>query len=439
MKRSIEICFGDDAKTVGTLTYSSEGNREFSVFTYANSWLADPNRFAIDPSMPLMRTPHLHRKSGAPHASVFAGCFADSEPDGWGKTVILRDHAKQRKDASIVEKQKSPSILTSIDYLLYVDDLTRIGALRFKDETGKFVRPPSKNGRTAPPLIELADLLNASRAIEKGTETAADLRYLLHQGSPVGGQRPKCTVLDEQGKLSIGKFPSVGDTHSVTKGEVLALHLASLSGIDSAFSRVVIADKTPVALIRRFDRGIGGARFMYASARAMLEEEGGSERSYTEIADILRKHGASSKLDIEQLWRRIVFNILITNVDDHLANHGFLMTSPGHWKLSPAFDLNPFPGRNRTLKLWISEESGPDAVLESAVKAAPYFGISDTTRAKEIVGDVVSAVSKWRTVAAGPDIRMTRAEADHLEEAFEHEEMRAAEKYISTSRLSMNS
>jgi serine/threonine-protein kinase HipA len=433
LKRSIEVCLGNEARVVGTLVYSNEGSREFSAFTYAKSWLADLDRFPIDPAMPLTQMPHIHRKGNSPHTSVFAGCFADSEPDGWGKTVILRDHARHRKASLSSETRRPTGVLTSLDYLLYVDDLTRVGALRFRDETGHFLRPAPENGRTAPPLIELADLLNASRAIQRGTETAADLRYLLHQGSPVGGQRPKCTVLDEQGHLSIGKFPSVGDQHSVTKGEVLALHLATLAGINTASSRVVFADTTPVALIRRFDRTPSGVRLMYASARTMLEETGGNERAYTEIADMLRKYGASPKADIEQLWRRIVFNILITNIDDHLANHGFLMTAPGHWRLSPAFDLNPFPDRARTLKLWISEDSGPDAVLESAITAAPHFGITDADHAKAIVSEVVAAVKQWRDVSRSAAIRMTPTEIDQFEEAFEHEEMRKAEQFLTFS------
>ena len=193
------------------------------------------------------------------------------------------------------------------------------------------VSVPGDGRRTAPPLVELATLLSASHAVERDSETAADLAYLLGRGTSLGGLRPKCSVVDAEGRLSIGKFPSVSDDRAVTKGEVLALELARNAGITAARARLVDSDGSPVALIRRFDRPDTGGRLMYISAATMIGADGDEavEHTYAEIVDALRQHGAQPQADIEELWRRIAFSILITNVDDHLHNHGFwLETSP---------------------------------------------------------------------------------------------------------------
>jgi serine/threonine-protein kinase HipA len=244
-----------------------------------------------------------------------------------------------------------------MDFLLAVDDASRVGALRFQDENGVFCRPAEPGRRTAPPLIELGQLLAATQAVETETETAADLAYLRGRGTSLGGMRPKCTVLDDDGQLAVGKFPSVQDERSVTKGEVLAMQLARAAGLQAAETRLVDSAGVPVALIRRFDRAVNGVRTPYVSAATLLgvDPAGVREHYYTEMVDALRGHGASPQADIEELWRRMAFSILITNVDDHLHNHGFLHTHHGRWRLAPAFDLNPFPDRVRELKTWISE------------------------------------------------------------------------------------
>ena len=184
---------------------------------------------------------------------MFHGALADTAPDAWGRRVIARDHAKRRRD-----EPHLPALL-ELDYLLAVDDFSRVGALRLRDADGSYHRNAAEARRNTPPLIELESIFQASRALERGQETAADLRYLQGKGTSLGGMRPKCTVVDEDGWLSIGKFPSVGDTRSVTRGEVLALHLASQAGIDTVPARIVALDDAPVAVIRRFDRdGVDG-------------------------------------------------------------------------------------------------------------------------------------------------------------------------------------
>jgi serine/threonine-protein kinase HipA len=362
---------------------------------------------------------HFHRKGQG--GSVFHAAIADTEPDGWGRRVILRDHARRRQAARRADGKIDPRPLNALDFLLAVDDVARVGALRFQDDDEIFQRAPEPGRTSAPPLIELGLLLAATRAVETNRETAADLAYLRGRATSLGGLRPKCTVIDDEGRLSIGKFPSVADDRAVTKGEVLAMGLAAAAGIDAAAARLVDSDGIPVALIRRFDRRDGGGRMMYLSAAAMVGAEAGDSRehTYTEIVDALRVHGAAAQTDIEELWRRMAFSVLITNVDDHLHNHGFLHAGQGRWRLAPAFDLNPFPDRVRELKTWISEDTGPEASVAALMSVTPYFRIS-ARRAKQILNQVETAVAKWR--AAGRAIGMTRSELDQFADAFEHAE-----------------
>jgi serine/threonine-protein kinase HipA len=269
------------------------------------------------------------------------GAFAEERIESgradWSRRVILRDHAKRRQKARRSGVEKTFRQLNQLDFLLEVDDLSRVGALRFQDEEGIFRRAPEPGRRAVPPLVELARIAAATRSLETNTETDADLEYLRGRGTSLGGLRPKCTVVDERGRLSIGKFPSVTDERAVTKGEVLAMHLAGAAGIKVADARLVDSDGVPVALIKRFDRRVDGGRLLYTSAAAMLgaEPSDPGEHDYTEIVDAIRVRGADAQKDVEELWRRIAFSILITNVDDHLMNHGFLHVEHGLWRLAP--------------------------------------------------------------------------------------------------------
>ena len=276
-------------------------------------------------------------------------------------------------------------------------------------------------------MVELGKLLGATRAVESESESAGDLAYLPGRATSLGGMRPKCTVVDEKGRLAIGKFPSISDESSVTKGEVLAMHLAAAAGIDAAPSRLVDCEGAPVALIERFDRGEHGGRLHYASAATMLEVEPGESResTYTELAHLIRRHGHDSAGALVESWRRIAFTILITNVDDHLRNHGFLHVGRGLWKLSPAFDLNPFPEHHRELKTWISEKTGPDASIEGLLSVISFFRIP-VSQARTILGEVVRAVSTWREQGRG--LGMSEGELDRFAGAFEHSESEAAKR-----------
>lgn len=428
MKRNIRVFIFDERHPVGTLHYDQQGRRESAAFQYADDWIGNPDAFPIDPELPLRPGPHFHEQGN--DGSLFQGIIADTEPDGWGKRVINRDHAIRRREALQRNQESEFGFLNALDYLLAVDDVSRSGALRLQDESGQFVRAATSGKRTTPPLLELGSLLKAAEAVETNTETARDLAYLLGEGSPLGGLRPKCTIVDDDGMLALGKFPSVQDQHAVTKGEILALLLAKNAGVNASEGRLVEANGKPIAVIRRFDRTKSGERLLYASAATLLGVDAAApeDHSYAEIVDAIRRYGHAPAADIEELWRRIAFSILISNTDDHLRNHGFLHVAYGQWRLSPAFDLNPMPYRLRELKLWISEQSGPSASLHDLFSVLPYFGLS-LSRAKEILGEVLAAATNWRKV--GANIQMSAGELDAFEAAFEHEEKKIARKLAS--------
>ena len=349
MKRTIQVQLGDAERNVGTLHYDAVGSRERSAFAYHPSWLDAPDGFPLEPGLPLVSGPQFPGPSNV--GSVFHAVIADTEPDGWARRVILRDHAKQRQKVRRTGRSPSTAPLNAVDFLLAVDDFSRVGSLRFKDEEGRFCRSAESGRRTIPPLVELCQLLHATRAVEMENETAADLEYLRGRGTSLGGLRPKCCVIDDDGR----------------------------------------------------------------------------EHYYTEIVDALRVHGADSRADCEQLWRRLVFSILITNVDDHLRNHGFLHADRGLWRLAPAFDINPFPDRVRELKTWPSEGTGPEATIDASLAVIAYFGIQPS-RAQAILGEVEAAVGRWR--AEGRSLGMTARELDSYVDAFEHPQREAARRAL---------
>lgn len=416
MKATVGV-FLDADTLVGELAYTNDRGREVCQFAYSDAWLSSEKRVQIDSELPLARGYFTPRKG----SNVFFGCFADSEPDGWGRKVIMRDRAKRGLGTP-----------TNFDFLLDVHDASRIGALRFSVDGGNtFVADPGPGKRASPPILELGHLLRAATAVDEDNETAADLRLLLERGSPLGGMRPKCTIVDDDGRLAIGKFPASSDGHDVVRGEVLALKLGRMAGIRTAEARIVMAGDRAVAVIRRFDRE-GERRSMFQSGRTFIGAHNADEaHAYTELADELRTRGASPNDDIEELWRRIVFTVLISNFDDHLHNHGFLHLQHGQWRLSPAFDVNPAPDKQRTLKTWIDLDTGPDATIEAAMHVLPRFGIR-AVRAREILTEVRAAVEQWDAVARR--LGMLGRDRKRLAPAFEHQEREAARRAASRGR-----
>jgi len=413
--RRITVCLGEVAQEVGTLVFQSSGARRSVSFAYMDSWLNDTNAFPLSPDLPL-NAGYQYRAKVDHSQSAFFGCIADTEPDGWGRMIIKRDHAKKRRARVLGD---SPiELLDDLDFLLWINDYSRMGALRFRDESGIFCKI-SNDMQDAPALVDLAQLLSASKALEENRETVADLEFLRENGTSLGGLRPKCTIRDKDGSLAIGKFPSVNDTRSIVHGEVLALKLAADAGIDAARARIIDSNGVPVAVITRFDR-INGKRIMYLSGRSILQATSSEQYSYVDLADALRMYSGQATKDLHELWRRIVFNILINNVDDHLNNHGFLHQAHGQWRLAPAFDLNPFPDKDRSLKTWISREAGDEASLAEAVIVAPLFGFSKGAE-KIVLEEVRYAVKRWKRVARS--IGMSAVDIANFEPAFEHPEL----------------
>lgn len=404
----VDVCVGKAGVLAGQLTYAKQGQREFSTFACDAQWLATPGRFEISPDLPLVAG-FQARRAPSKADSIFHMALADTAPDAWGRRVIARAHAKERK------QNPNLAALNELDYLAAVDDFSRVGALRLRDANGLFLRTVEDCQRSTPLLVELEHIYSASRAVEMSQETAQDLMYLQGKGTSLGGMRPKCSILDEHGRLAIGKFPSVADARSFTRGEVLALRLASHAGIRAA-----------QALIDRFDRTQDMARIHYLSAASMLQASREDERLYTEIADIIRAKCVKPTEDVRELWRRMVFNLLVTNVDDHLQNHGFLYEGHGQWRLAPAFDINPFPDKDRESKTWLSPQTGPIDSLQMLLDHANYFSLGSPGAALQVLSEVMAAVSNWKAVALTPEVGLTRKELDDFSPAFEHEASQAA-------------
>lgn len=410
IRTAIDIFLGTSENKVGKLIFVKDGKREFSQFTYSDEWLSNSNYFDISPDLS-RQTGYQLRKAATKSDSCFFFALADTEPDAWGRRVIARAHAKARSQNPLLGP------LTEINVLSAVDDFSRVGALRLRDENGNYLCHVKKGMRSTPVFLELEKILLASRAVEMSKETEEDLMYLQGKATSLGGMRPKCTLLDENGALSLGKFPSINDERAVTKGEVLALRLAKLAGIESAEARIVKVQNQSVALIRRFDRTPQQHRIPYLSAASLLQANRDDDHSYIEIIDAMRSTCKNFVDDARQLWRRLVFNYLITNVDDHLRNLGFLYVGENKWRLAPAFDLNPFPDKYAESKTWLSEDNGPIVSIEQLLAYASQFELS-ALQAHTILNEVMHAVKQWKKVALSPEVGLQAGEMNDFQSAF---------------------
>ena len=397
---------------VGRLWTRVRKSKEGASFEYNQAWLEHPDRFSLEPALKLGPGP-FHTGADTP----MFGAIGDSAPDRWGRALMRR---MERRRAE--REGQAPRTLHEMDYLLLVDDEARAGALRFAEiEGGPFLR--QEETKRIPPLLELPKLLSAAEHVMEETDTEEDLRLLFAPGSSLGGARPKASVREKDGHLAIAKFPRKDDEINTVVWEAVALALAHKAGIPVPAPRVETIANKPVLLLRRFDRD-GKRRIPFLSAMSMLGAKDNETHSYLEIVDALRQHGAAPKADMEALWRRVVFNILISNTDDHLRNHGFLYEGSDGWRLSPAYDLNPAPTdiKPRILTTAINEDDGT-ASLALAMSVAKYFEL-DAANARETAKQVGKAVSKWRGEAARHGI--TKNEIDRMASAFEHEDMKEA-------------
>jgi len=390
-------------RLAGSLWSRCRKNRESATFEYDDAWLNNPNKFALDPMLTLGRG-SFH----TPADKVIFGAIGDSAPDRWGRVLMRRF---ERKQAKLEDRQVRT--LLEIDYLLMVNDEARQGALRFADiESGRFL---GGDDITIPPLVELPRLLSAASHVIAETDSNEDLRLLLAPGSSLGGARPKASIRDNDGTLAIAKFPRHDDEINVVLWEAVSLNLAKKAGIEVPKFRVEIIAGKPVILLQRFDRS-SNKRIPFISAMSMLGAKDNEVHSYLEIVDAIRKYGAKPKADIHQLWRRIIFNICISNLDDHLRNHGFLFMNSNGWQLSPAYDLNPVP-RDQKPKILSTNISLDDnsASLDLAMEVTSYFELTQS-QASNIITEVKEAVSTWQNEAVQHDL--TKTEIKRIESAF---------------------
>ena len=397
---------------VGRLWERVRKNKEGATFEYNEAWLQHPNRFSLEPALKLGPGP-FHTSAAMP----MFGAIGDSAPDRWGRALMRRVERRRAE-----HEGQAPRTLHEMDYLLLVDDEARTGALRFADtEGGPFLA--QEEAKRIPPLVALPKLLSAAEHVIDGTDTEEDLQLLFAPGSSLGGARPKASVREKDGQLAIAKFPRKDDETSTVIWEAVALRLAHKAGIAVPVARIETVGKKPVLLLRRFDRN-GKRRIPFLSAMSILSAKDNESHSYLEIVDALRQHGAAPKADIEALWRRIVFNILISNTDDHLRNHGFLYQGRDGWLLSPAYDLNPVPTdiKPRILTTAINEDDGT-ASLALAKSVAKYFELG-AAKASEIAKQLGKAVSTWRNEAAHHGVG--KSEIDRMASAFEHEDLKEA-------------
>jgi len=407
MSIEVHIDWRGQTHFVGRLHAAERGS---SVsFEYAFEWLQRADAFAIDPtSLPLQR--------GAHHGATLFGAIQDCGPDRWGRILIER---------AVRKKVLTQKPYRDIDYVLALDDVARVGALRFRlDAKSPFLAATSGK---LPPLVRLNALLRATDAIHGETETAEDLRFLLGAGSPLGGARPKAAVSLADEQLAIAKFPKPDDTRDIAAGEILALTLAAQAGIQVAEHRLVSVGGHSVAVITRFDRA-GNSRIPFISAASLLGLPQGDPGAYTLLADGIRQFGHDVPKDLRELWRRLVFSLLASNYDDHLRNYGFLMREPGRWLLSPAYDINPVPemDRVRISKTAITEDQD-EASITGALAAAPRFGLK-ASESKKILGEVFTAVAGWRKT--GKQLRIKASTLNAYASAFRHPQMDEARKIL---------
>ena len=396
---------------MGTLTATPARGKEIFAFAYDSAWLKSRTAQSLDPSLRLFSGPQYP----SINRSNF-GIFLDSSPDRWGRFLMDRWEAQTAR-----EEGRTRQMLRESDYLLGVYDEHRMGALRFRiDPEGHFL--DDNREFASPPWTSLRELEQASLEIERPEAEKAPhykqwLRMLIAPGGSLGGARPKAGVIDTQGHPWIAKFPSRGDTLDSGVWELLLYRLARQAGlvVPEGEARTFNTARHTF-LTRRFDRTATGERIHFASAMTLLDRSDGddasTEASYLELAEFLTKQGVHADRDLEQLWRRIVFFVCVSNVDDHLRNHGFLLERDG-WALSPAYDMNPEPNAYG-LKLNISDvENALDLTL--TLEVAEYFRV-DAGRARTIVEEVVAVAKTWRTLAA--TLQISSAEVERMESAF---------------------
>jgi serine/threonine-protein kinase HipA len=403
----LDVDFLDEMVRVGTLAHDKGQVR----FRYDKEWLEHSLSFALDPHLTLDAAPFFPK----PNTGNF-GIFLDSSPDRWGQTLMQRREVIEARDEG-----RKPRTLYAWDYLIGVQDLTRQGALRFKLGTPPFL---ANNTLPAPPVTRLNELEAVAKELTSKKIDDLDalkrwLSVLVAPGSSLGGARPKANFTEADGSLWIAKFPSKDDVRDVGAWEMLVYRLAIDAGINMPRAKMLhFGSEYHTFCVKRFDRH-EGRRIFYASAMTMLRREDSEGVSYLDLAQFLLTNGSRTfiKQDLEQLFRRVVFNIAVGNRDDHLRNHGFLLTKDG-WRLSPAFDINPNVEKSTHVLNIDDRDNRPS--LENALATAELYELTED-RAIEVAKEVVVAVSPWRSAAK--EFHIANADIHGMETAFLSDEM----------------
>jgi serine/threonine-protein kinase HipA len=396
---------------MGSLRRQKSRSGDIFSFEYEPTWLQRPEAFSFDPDLALVNGPQYP----VPSRPNF-GIFLDSAPDRWGRVLMQR-----RENIRARHEGRRAQSLTEWDFLLGVHDETRLGALRFRDpNSGRFIDSDDKFA--APPLASLRELQSASLQFESHTDDEEHPDYerwltqLFAPGTSLGGARPKASVRDEDGLLCLAKFPSRQDRRDVGAWELIAHRLGARAGINVPHTRVLRVGDSPYAtfLARRFDRTAEGRRLAFISAMTLTQRnDGEAGASYLELVDLLQSQGSQTHDDCLELFRRVVFSILIHNTDDHLRNHGFFVGERGI-SLSPAYDINPSNDRNE-LSLAINEVD-TTCDVSIAREAHAHYGLS-RAEADEVIEKAAAAVASWRREATRWGI--PEAEQEFMATAFE--------------------
>ena len=396
---------------IGELYSETLRGKEIFSFAYNKEWLESDYTYQLDPNLELFEgIQYLSDEK-----SNF-GLFLDSSPDRWGRVLM-----KRREAALARKEERKANKLFETDFLLGVFDGHRMGALRFKlNKEESFLNDNKK--LASPPWTSIRELEQISLRLEDddsldNPDYLKWLQMLVSLGSSLGGARPKASILDEKRNLWIAKFPSKNDTDDIGAWEMVTYELAIESGIEMAASKAQkFSSNQHTFLTQRFDRTTDGKRIHFASAMTLLGYIDGADAfsgvSYLEIVDFISKNGANPENDLKQLWRRIVFSICVSNTDDHLRNHGFLLTEKG-WVLSPAYDINPVE-TGTGLKLNISENDNA-LDLDLVIEVAPYFRVHKK-EGKIIIHEIQKVVSKWKMIANKYGI--SRLEQENKADAF---------------------
>lgn len=399
------------AVLVGELGYESLRGTDSYSFCYDHNWLRQYSDLYLSADI----NNYTGLQFTQPDRDIF-GCFGDALPDRWGRLLLNR-----REQIRAQEEKRPVRKLSSYDYLLGIDDYSRMGGFRFKESPdGEFINCDAT--LRIPPLTDIQVLVTASMELEKSEERnlLPDKKWLLqlvHPGTSLGGARPKAGVLNEEGELCVAKFPSRNDEYDIGLWEHLSHLLAKEAGVEAAETRAITAgEKYHTLLSKRFDRTTDGHRRHFASAMTLLGLTDGCNaqtgNGYLDIVDFILQHCCNVEANLRQLYRRVAFSIAIGNSDDHFRNHGFLLTPKG-WTLSPAYDLNPTFNDHQSLLInATTNRSDPQLLLASSEEY--MIGKEEATH---IIEEVKDGVSQWRSMATR--IGIAKREMDLFAQVFE--------------------